>query len=204
MKIPFSRLKFYNLDSRTVRAVIFMPNNYGAMITQGLTRRSTFTGYRTDDTYEVTVLAALKPHAKGILGKDSDVVFDTPVADGDLHHQTRDDVERVLGEIAALRPRPYELGEDIFLRYSGNAKIIVEIDDSSRRYESGRQNYIVTITQGRNRSSSPISAPIRYAAIDSLEMIDDVARSALSFATLDGEIDENGLDFDDEGWAVTQ
>jgi hypothetical protein len=92
-------------------------------------------------------------------------------------------------------------------RYSGNATITVSIDDSQKNYEPGRQSYRVSIVQGKNRATMPISAPIAHGSgvsVDSPEMFDEVARSALSFATNDREIDEDGLDFDDQGWAVSR
>lgn len=86
-------------------------------------------------------------------------------------------------------------------RYSGDAVITVTIDDAFERREPGRQSYAYTVTQGSNRSRGFISAPITMA-IDAPEMFDDVARSALSFATHDREIDEDTLDFGDEGYLV--
>lgn len=90
-------------------------------------------------------------------------------------------------------------------RYSGNATITITIDDSRANYESGRQSYKYSIVQGRNRSAGFISAPIRGGsgiAIDSPEMFDGVASSALSFATNDKEIDDDELEFGDYGYVV--
>ena len=44
----------------------------------------------------------------------------------------------------------------------------------------------------------------RGIGVDSPAMFDDVARGALSFATNDKEIDDDDLDFDDEGFIVTR
>lgn len=90
-------------------------------------------------------------------------------------------------------------------RYSGDAVITVTIDDAFERREPGRQSYAYTVTQGSNRSRGFISAPIVHGSgigIDSPEMFDEVAQSALSFATHDREIDEDTLDFGDEGYMV--
>jgi hypothetical protein len=87
-------------------------------------------------------------------------------------------------------------------RYSGDAVITVSIDDSFERREPGRQSYAYTVTQGSNRSRGFISAPFTRRAIDAPEVFDEIARSALSFATHDKEIDEDTLDFGDEGYVV--
>jgi len=91
-------------------------------------------------------------------------------------------------------------------RYSGNATITVTVDESTRNYQAGRQNYRVSITQGRKRVKPfDISAPIRGGSgvgVDSPKMFDEVAESALSFAANDKEIDEDELDFGDQGFKV--
>ena len=88
-------------------------------------------------------------------------------------------------------------------RYSGDATVTVSIDDESRRYQPGRQSYRYVITQGRNRSEGYISAPITMA-VDSPTMFDEVASGALAFATHDKEIDDDTLDFGDEGYVVSR
>ena len=92
-------------------------------------------------------------------------------------------------------------------RYSGDAVITITIDDSFHRREPGRQNYWYVITQGRNRSMGYISAPISHGSgvgVDSPAMFDEVARSALSFATNDREIDDDTLDFGEDGYEVSR
>jgi hypothetical protein len=103
MKFSFSRLKFYPFGRRSVKAIVFFPNQYGASIVQGPQYEHGSSGSDVeDDTYQLTVLRASKPHPKGIY--DSYAVFDTPVTDGEdrLEFQTREEIERALDEIAAL------------------------------------------------------------------------------------------------------
>lgn len=72
------------------RATVFFPNGYGAsVITGGM--------FYTDPAhpYEVAVM-------KGTSDEDSSLTYETPITDDVLGHQTADDVERVLAEIAAL------------------------------------------------------------------------------------------------------
>ena len=98
MAVPFSRLKFYEAGrGPRVEALIFFPNRYGANVYQ----RTPAYG----DTYSVAVIRALKPRPKDFSSGDYEIVFDTPVMDRILENQTREDVENVLGEIAALPPR---------------------------------------------------------------------------------------------------
>src|SRR5271166_3462407 len=105
----FSRLKFYDMGDG-VQAKIFFENNFGASIVQGSTssaiggtggqRRY---GDPEEDTYEVAVLVALKPHPK--TDEDSKITYSTPITDDVLGHLTREEVENTLDEIAALPPR---------------------------------------------------------------------------------------------------
>ena len=91
-------------------------------------------------------------------------------------------------------------------RYSGDATITVAIDDSFENRQPGRQSYRVVISQGRKHTKPMfISAPIAGGSgigIDNPVMFDEVASTALSFATNDKEIDEDNLDFGDDGWKV--
>lgn len=92
-------------------------------------------------------------------------------------------------------------------RYSGDAVITISIDDSFGNREPGRQSFKYVVTQGRNRSEGFISAPIAHGSgigVDSPEMFDDVARGALSFATHDREIDDDTLDFGEDGYVVSR
>jgi hypothetical protein len=99
--VKFSRLKFYD-DGRSIQAIVFFDNGYGASIVQGPFASSN----RVDDTYEIAVLAALKPYPKGHVGEDSEIVRDTNIGHhGVLGYLSRNEVESVLEEIAALPPR---------------------------------------------------------------------------------------------------
>jgi hypothetical protein len=91
-------------------------------------------------------------------------------------------------------------------RYSGNATIYLELDDAYARRQPGRQSYRYTVTtDGGDRATGYVSAPIIHGsgiAVDSSEMYDEVARSSLSFAVDDKEIDGDELEMDEEGWVV--
>jgi len=99
MAVPFSRLKFYEDSGGGLEALIFFPNRYGASVYQQPDHRE-----RDVDVYAVTVLKALKPRPKEVLGVDFDVTYDTPITDT-IISANRAAVENVLGEIAALPPR---------------------------------------------------------------------------------------------------
>ncbi len=97
----FSKLKFYDDGRGKVEAIIFFKNNHGALVKQG-----GGTWSRPEhDTYQLEALIALKPHPTGRLGYDS--ALDRSIIDMSVH-QTRDQVERLLDEIAALPPRSLE------------------------------------------------------------------------------------------------
>jgi len=88
-------------------------------------------------------------------------------------------------------------------RYSGNATITLSIDETERRGD--RQNYHVMVTQGRSRYRTDVSAPIvggSGVGIDSPQMYDAVAASALAFGVDDGALDADDLDFAESGYAV--
>jgi len=201
MGIPFSRLKFYQTGGRgVVQAVVFFENHFGALVIQGGGARSS----RRNDTYEVTVLAAIRPHARGDIGYDSGVVTDSPVtgAHGVAADLTRRGVEQVLGEIAALRPRPYDLEGNEFQRFSGDAEVTIA---SLPNYRAQLQSYDVTIVQGKRSVNVTVNAPlVTEAYSETSRRIDAIARRALEQAVEDGEIDRNTLDEDRRGIVVSQ
>jgi hypothetical protein len=90
-------------------------NNYGARV---------ISEYRSpEDTYEVAVLVALKSHPKG-RKDDVSITYETPITDDVLVHQTRDNVERVLDEIAALPQRSFDEPRDV-------AALVIAVPESS-------------------------------------------------------------------------
>jgi len=94
--LDFRKLRFYNLGGSHTQATIFFGNGYGASVAQG----GAAAGRPEEDSYEVAVLVPLEPR-----GKRWTMTFDTPVTPGaqaTLGYQSREDVERVLDEIAAL------------------------------------------------------------------------------------------------------
>lgn len=86
-------------------------------------------------------------------------------------------------------------------RYSGNAIVTLSLDDAYERREPGRQSYKYSITQGSYRASGYVSSPITIA-VDSPRAFDEVARSALVFASHDREIDGDELDYSDSGVVI--
>lgn len=99
VSFSFSRLKFYSHGKgarKEVQATFFFPNGYGASIVQG----EGHYGDLEEDTYEVAVLVAYDRH-----GKDWQITYDTSVAHDVLGWLTREGVEQVLDQIAALPSR---------------------------------------------------------------------------------------------------
>jgi hypothetical protein len=102
--VKFSRLKFYKVARGTfneigtmhgggaIKAVVFFPNSYGASIY----------GRDENDIYDLSVLIATKPRSKGNLRNDADFAYNNPLGQYVFYNQTRDDVERLLDEIAAF------------------------------------------------------------------------------------------------------
>lgn len=106
--MKFSRLKFYDTVGRH-EAIIMFPNNHGARVVSEYRhhRRRPGEGSVEDDTYEVAVLVALKSRPRGTKD-DIAITYETPITDDVLVNQTRDEVERILDEIAALPRRSFD------------------------------------------------------------------------------------------------
>ena len=149
--IPFSRLKFYNVERSAIarthqrpsqpdpqaEAFIFFPNRYGALVSQLIPRDL------KDDRYNVLVLRALKPRPKGVLGVDSEVAYDAPIHG--LGHMSRDSVEEMLGEIAALPPR----GKIDRIEFNG-----VELDAAEHWHgDMGSMLYAISSTGSLSRGT---------------------------------------------------
>jgi len=165
--VKFSSLRFYERGApgrRDIEAFAFFDNGYGAFVAQG--PNFPYSDPR-DDTYEIYVLEALVPHPTGRKG-DSELTFDTPVADEVLGNLTRDDVERVLGEIAALPPRSVTFGP-----LEREATFSISMYDSDLIESNAREDY------GRRRRSTVFNR-------------EEVLEAGL--ATIDGDITEAGWD----------
>lgn len=92
-------------------------------------------------------------------------------------------------------------------RFSGNATITVTYDEGQKRPNEdwNREYYRATVAQGRKRVTMRIGRPLVHGSgvgVDSPAAFDEIASSALSFATHDEKIDEDELEFGDEGYIV--
>ena len=107
--MKFGRLKFYDVGFGRSEAVVMFPNNHGALVSQTFetvgAEELPSVRQQHDDTYEVAVLVATRPRARGKKGEDVEITYETPITDDVLHDLRRETVERVLDEIAALPRR---------------------------------------------------------------------------------------------------
>lgn len=98
--MDFRKLKFYDLGHKLAHARVFFPNRYGASVFQG-------EGWGSDpdaDTYNVVVLAALVERPRGTDDVEPLNFADLPLTGMD-QNITREDVEHLLDQIAALPKR---------------------------------------------------------------------------------------------------